>query len=134
MKNHINSNQENLDYYNKMVKATNNLSGCRNSAPQNSGEIMANINLSAPIFDHRGYMSRTGSFADSRQVRGEENVLILLDRLPDHINSFRWMKILEVEPAYFGGKKTKKYQWLKLTSREEVINLISENKKLLNKS
>jgi len=114
-----------------MVIATQDLNGGGNYSPQNSGVIMANINLSRPIYDNRGYMSKSVSYADSRQIRGEENILTLLERVAEeHINKFNWMEIIEVKPAYFGGNKAAKWEWLKLTSKEEVIELINKNKKI----
>jgi hypothetical protein len=133
MKNHIKSNQQNLDYYNRMVIATQDLKGGGNYSPQNSGVIMANINLSEPIFDSRGYMRKNISFARSKQIRGEENVLTLLERVPELINKFSWMKITATKPAYFGGNKAAKWEWVKLTSKEDVVELIRQNKGILNK-
>ena len=130
--NHIKSNQNKIDFYDRMTKICQPLSGGRNSSPQNSGEIMANIHLSAPIFRSNGNCIKNGSYADSRQIRGEENILILLEKIDiSEITYFQFMRIKAVKPAYFGGKKAEKWEWVRFTEKSEVLELILQNKEIL---
>ena len=129
---HIKSNQAKIDFYNRITKICRPLSGGRNSSPQNSGEIMANINLSMPIFRSNGNCIKNSSYADSRQIRGEKNILILLDKIEiSELHYFQFMKITESKNTYFGGKKAEKWQWLEFSEKSEVLELISKNKELL---
>src|SRR3990172_5144003 len=119
---HTKENQRKIDFYNRMTNICRPLSGGRNSSPQNSGEIMANINLSRPIFDNRGYCLKSCTYADSRQIREEHNIKILLERITDQeLKYFSFMKITEVKPAYFGGKKTKKWEFIRLENKNQVF-------------
>ena len=130
---HIKSNQVKIDFYNRMVKICSGLCGGRNSSPQNSGEIMASIRLSQPIFRSNGNCVKNGSFADSRQIRGEENILILLSKISEEeLTYFDFMKITKVKEAYFGGKKIENWEWVRFSDKSEVLNLIDENKRMLN--
>ena len=130
---HISSNQNKIDFYNRMVKICSPLSGGRNSSPQNSGVIMATINLSQPIFRSNGNCLKNSTYADSRAVRGEENIKTLLSEIKDEeLKCFQFMKITQRKPAYFGGFKTEKWEWIRCKTKEEVSLLIENNKLFLN--
>ena len=127
---HTKSNQTRLENFNRIKFVTNGLRGGSNSSPQNSGSIMAVINNSEPIINRlTGYMSNTGSYSNTETVRGEENVLILLDRITnEELLKFRFMEITETKPAYFGGQKATSWNWVSFDKKEDVINLIGRNK------
>ncbi len=130
---HIASNTAKIDFYNKMKQICSPLSGGRNSSPQNSGVIMAHIYLSRPIFRSNGNCIKNGSYGDSEQVRGEENMKILLSKITEEdLKYFDFMKITQRKLAYFGGFKTEKWQWIKCNNKEEVLLLIENNKLFLN--
>lgn len=137
---HTKANQAKIDLYNRMTSVTQGLSGGANSSPQNSGVIMANINLSEPIIRSSGYCSNYGCYADSRQVRGEENVLILLSRITDdELKRFRFMRITDVktvhEYVYHKDiKKAAKWEFVKLEKKEDVKILINANKEILERN
>lgn len=130
---HISSSQNKIDFYNRMVKICSPLSGGSNSSPQNSGVIMATINLSQPIFRSNGNCLKNCTYADSRAVRGEENIKTLLSKITDEeLKCFQFMKITQIKPAYFGGFKTEKWEWIRCNNKEEVLLLIENNKLFLN--
>jgi hypothetical protein len=132
---HIKSNQSKIDFYNRMTKICQPLDGGRNSSPQNSGEIMANIHLSRPIFRSNGNCIKNGSYADSRQIRGIENVKTLLSKITDdELKYFQFMQITEANCTNIHrGIVAKKWNWIYFENKSEVLELINENIKMLSK-
>lgn len=129
-KNYRSYTLERIEKYNRMKMLTSGLMGDRNFKPQNSGSIMAVGDFQKPHFDSRGNCSFR---LDSISIRGEENVLNLLSKIDeDDIQRFEFMEITEVKKEYFGGFKPSNWQWVRLSTKEDVINLLEENKYKLN--
>jgi hypothetical protein len=132
MAKHIKENQRRLDFYNRMKSITDKLSGGRNSSPQNSGNAMAIIHLSRPIFRSNGNMVKNGSQADLGSVRGVENVLELINTItPEEIHYFKFMKVTEIKTYQDGFKKTLKWDWITCKNNDEVLEIINHNNSLL---
>ncbi len=130
---HIKSNQIRIDFYNRMKYVCHGLSGGRNSSPQNSGEIMATIHLSRPIYRDNGNCIKNGSYGDSCEVRGIENVKTLLNRIED--SELKYFNFMEITEAYCTnthvGIVAKNWIWKNFEDKKDVLELIEKNTKIL---
>lgn len=132
---HTRENQARLDWYNKGVSIAEGLSGGGNYAPQNSGVIMLSCHLAKPIYDHRGYMCKTGSYAQSVAVRGKENALIAIERgAVDY--GFSFMRVLAVEDYPLSAqmvkrKRATRWEWVRPGSVDDAMAIIAHNEDIL---
>lgn len=118
-----------IELHNRLHNTCYSHSGGRNFSPQNSGTIMATIEMMKPIFNNRGHCRFVHH---TLYIRGEAEVLAILNKIEESdLSYFTFMEITEVKPVYFGGKKTSNWEWVKLHSKEEVLNLLFENKQKL---